>query len=172
MIRYRRRTCVIKRRRKYTIRIGKKKRIIPRFLRGVRIRLLGRRRKIKRFRRKWRVRIKRRWCRLKKRGRNWYLRRRGRLIKIKKRIRLTCRIKGKTRRVKYKRGRWSVRVGRYFRGIKRRVTRYFRYGKRRILVRRSKRRKGYRVIGRKGKLGKLRRYKIKIYRARRRREYS
>ena len=160
-VRIRGRRCRIRRRRRYTLRIGRVKRRIKRFRRKLRIRIKRKWCRIKRTRRRWRIRVKRRWCRLYKRGRTWRYKYRGRVRTIR-RVKITIRIRRRRIRVRRRRGLWFCRVKKSWKRIKRRTFGSYRYKGRRRIVRI---RKGRRIrVGRKM-------YRIKKRIIRRRRKY-
>lgn len=150
----------VRSRRRWTLRVGKRRYGIRGFLkRRLKIRVNKRTCRLIRRRRKWYIRYRRRRCRVRRRGRRRYIR--WRRKKIYLRWRLQIRFKGRKRIVKCRRGRFRIKFGRKFKRITRRRIRFIRVRRRKYrIVRRGRR---YKML-----IGKRLR-KIRVFRKRRRR---
>ena len=151
-IRYRRKACRIRTRKRYFIKVGGKRKPVRRVFRRIGLYWKKRYRKVIVRRGRWRVRIKRRICRIKRRGRKWYYRRRGRKWRKLSRPRFVIRFKRKRRRLIRRYGGWRFRVKKRWTRLIGRVRRFIRVrGRRRWLKRRGRK---YAVRKRNGRLSR------------------
>lgn len=148
-IRYRRKVCRIRRRKRYFIRINRKRRPIRGVFRKIGLYIRNRYRKVVIRRRVWRARIKRRLRRIMRRGRFWYYRI-GRTWRRLRKPKFVMRFKGKRHTLKHGRYGWTVMYKNKRRRLVRRVARYIRVRGRKIPLRRRGRR-GYSIKNRRGK---------------------
>lgn len=137
-IRFRRRYRSVIYRRRYTIRYKRRTIRLPKFKRrGFTIRVFKRTRRIYRLGKYWYIKIGRKTVRVVRRGRRRAIRWRRRWVWLTWRFRF--RFKGVSRLVRCRRRRWSMRVGKRWRRIRRRKRRYVVVGRRRYVVRRTRR---------------------------------
>lgn len=115
----------------------------------------GRYRLMKSMGNMWQVKIYRQWCRVLP-GTHWYYLYRARMFRIGH-LRLTARIARRTYRLRLRRRKLYVRIGRRLKLVKPRFVRYIRVGRRRVpvkrrgrryIIRRGKRWRGLRIIKR------------------------
>lgn len=123
----------IRLRRRFIVRLGKRKYQIRGLTRGrCSIKVNRRPRPILRKRGKWFIRFGRRQYRVRRRGRRRYIRRGRKIIYL--RWRFTIRFKSRRRSVICRRGRWRIKTSGKWRSIRRRRTRYIKLGRRRYSV--------------------------------------
>ena len=167
-IRYRRKVCRVRTRRRYFIRINKRRRPIRNVFRRIGVFIRRKYRKVVIRRRVWRARIKRRLRRIKRRGRFWYYLVRGKWRRLRK-PRFVIRIKRKRRTLRRSRYGWTFKYRKKRRRLVRRVKRFIRVRGRRIPVRRRGKRR-YSIKKRRG--GWTRARKVRRYRRRRKYNFS